>query len=664
MKWRAYSGWRMLACRAQEKAMVAVTLVLIAVAVSLSGVLERLDHQIFDLGQRFSQSTVLEDVLIVAIDEDSLSRIGRWPWLRDVHARLLNKLCAARPAALGLDIAFSERSSTAADTALAEAIAACGQVVLPVVMETPHAGGQWLESPPLRELAAGAAGLGRVGVRLDSDGIARSVHRREGVGTAAWPLMAEEMLRVAGLDAGAPVPPENDSVRDSTRDAGAGLVRGAAWRLPFVGPPGTIPRISYAQVLEGRVPTALFAGKTVWVGATAVGLGDFLPTPVSGNAQPMPGVEVQANVWQALRSHRLISELPRWQNTLLCAVLALIPLFWLTRLMPLAGLLVSMLWVLLLAVASALQPNLTLHWFAPTGALVAGFFAFPVWSWRRLEAARRHLDQELLQLGSVLAGGSASVVSPEEIRHLDFEQRIAWVQAAQAQMRQLEAQRNEALAFISHDLRTPLAVAVHRLESNPEGDATSLLPYLRRAQTMAQDFLRLARAESLDRRRMRPLDVGGILHQSIDEIYALAQQRGLPVCRLLPDEPVWVNGDFEALERSMINLLQNAVNYATEKSEIRAGLEVGTDSVRVWVDNAARLDPEAAGLLFQRFSRGDGSRVNPAGAGLGLYYVRTVAEKHGGQVGVDISANRVCFWVELPAEAAPAAAPVLPLRPC
>ncbi len=243
---------------------------------------------------------------------------------------------------------------------------------------------------------------------------------------------------------------------------------------------------------------------------------------------------------------------------------------------------------------------------------------------------------------------------------MGFEQRIAWVQAAQAQMRQLEAQRNEALAFISHDLRTPLAVAVHRLESNPEGDAASLLPYLRRAQAMAQDFLRLARAEALDRRKMRSLDLAAILHQAIDEVYDLAQPRGLPIRRLLPEEPVWVAGDFEALERSMINLLQNAVSYASEKSEIRVGLDAFSDPVRIWVDNAARLDPEEASLLFQRFSRGAGSGANPASSGLGLYYVRTVAEKHGGQVGVDISADRVCFWVELPAEAANAAAPVLP----
>ena len=92
-------------------------------------------------------------------------------------------------------------------------------------------------------------------------------------------------------------------------------------RFEFAGSPGTIPRISYAEVLEGKIPAAFFTGKTVLVGVTAVGLGDFLPTPVSARAQPMPGVEVQANIWLSMRDRRLITVAPIWASTLFLSLI-------------------------------------------------------------------------------------------------------------------------------------------------------------------------------------------------------------------------------------------------------------------------------------------------------------------------------------------------------
>lgn len=621
--------------------MLALLLVLIALAVSLSGALERVDHLLFDLGQRLNRRALPENVVLVAIDEDSLGRIGRWPWSRAVHARMLHKLCAAHPAVVGFDIAFTERSADAqADSALAQAMAQCGNVVLPLVIETTSLGGQVLESPPIAELAAVAAGLGRVGVRLDGDGIARSVDLREGVARASWPLFAEELLRVAR---GQPRVETSGELSGN----GSGLVREGARRLEFVGPPGSIPRISYARLLDGDVPPDVLAGKLVLIGVTAVGLGDFLPTPVSANAQPMPGVEVQANVWLSMRDQRLSRSLPPWGNALLCSLLALVPFVWLSYLMPLAGLLASTAWILLLCIVSALLPGSIQFWIAPSGALVAALSAFPLWSWRRLEAARRHLDQELRQLGAILPESGAT--SPAAVRQMGFEQRIAWVQAAQRRMQNLETQRNEALAFISHDLRSPLASALQRLEYDPSCPAAEVLPALRRAQGMAQDFLHLARAEALEARQMKDLELVALLQQAADELYPQAEQRGQRISCLLPEAAYWVRGDFSALERCAINLLQNALNYAPPGSVIDLGLESRPGEVRFQVVNdGAQFSKEELGRLFLRFSRGGQAVQHSQGSGLGLYYVRTVAEKHGGAVGVECADGRIKFWLALP----------------
>ncbi|MBL8396981.1 MAG: CHASE2 domain-containing protein [Candidatus Accumulibacter sp.] len=627
---------------------VLLLLVTISIVVTASGLLYRIDNLVYDLGQRLNWRPAPTDVLIVAIDQSNLERLGRWPWPRYRHARLLRNICASKPAAVGINIAFSEASDdSSADDLLAEAIAECGNVVLPLVIESTQTGGQLLETPPIPSLAFAAAGLGRIGIHLDEDGIARSVDLREGIGIAAWPLLAEDMLRVARR---LPKKYGNTPTVNDTPDLGHRLVRETRRRFEYIGPPGSFPRLSYSEVLDGKVSPIVLAGKIVLVGVTAVGMGDALPTPVSALADPMPGVELQANVLLSMLEQRLITPLPLLASLLLAAILASAPMLWLPRMMALPGLLISLTWLVMVGIFSAILPIVSQYWFPPSGALVAGMLAFPLWSWRRLELARRHLDQELRQLRSILPESQASDEGINEIQTLGFEERIVCVQEAQRTMQNLETQRNEALAFISHDLRAPLAGAVRQLESEPNCQPERLLPSLRRALAMAQAFLWLARAEALDRRQMKELELVSILHQAADDLYSLASQRRLKLLRHLPDETVWIKGDFESLERSAFNLLHNALSYAPEETVVLLGLDPPrAGEIRFWVENdGPRLVAEQIEKLFQRFSRGDRADANSSGTGLGLYFVRKVAVRHGGTAGVTCSDGKIRFWVRLP----------------
>lgn len=639
---------RLLRRMRTEFMQVLLLLVVIAIVVTVSGLLSRVDFLLYDLGQRLNWRPASTDVLIVAIDQSNLENLGRWPWPRYRHARLLRNICASKPAVVGIDIAFSEAGDDPlADELLAEAIAECGNVVLPLTIESTEAGGQLLETPPIAPLAFAAAGIGRVGVRLDEDGIARSVDLREGIGMAAWPLLAEDMLRVARR-----LPKQYDSLPGSidTPELGHRLVRESRRRIEFIGPPGTFPRLSYAEVLDGKISPLVMAGKIVLVGVTAVGLGEALPTPVSALADPMPGVELQANILLSMLEQRLVAPLPLWATVLLVVLLAAMPMLWLPRLMAMSGLIISLLWIVVLALFTALQPIFTQQYFASSGVLVAALLAFPLWSWRRLELVRRHLDQELRQLRAILPDSQNGPAGTEDFLNLGFEERIAWIQEAQKTMQALELQRNEALAFISHDLRAPLAGAVHQLENDPDCQPERLLPPLRRALAMAQAFLWLARAEALDRRQMKELELVSILHQAADELYALAGQRRLQLQRHLPEETVWIKGDFESLERSAFNLLHNALSYAPEGSTVILGLDPPrAGETRFWVENdGPRLVAEQIEKLFQRFSRGDRGGGNVSGSGLGLYFVRKVAVRHGGMAGVTSSGGKIRFWVRLP----------------
>jgi signal transduction histidine kinase len=91
-----------------------------------------------------------------------------------------------------------------------------------------------------------------------------------------------------------------------------------------------------------------------------------------------------------------------------------------------------------------------------------------------------------------------------------------------------------------------------------------------------------------------------------------------------------VSGDRQHLARAVINLLSNAIEFSTPGSGVELLCEdVGDNAVVSVVDYGAGIAPERRGALFQRFSRGLHRGKDPGGVGLGLAFLRVVAEKHG-----------------------------------
>jgi CHASE2 domain-containing sensor protein/signal transduction histidine kinase len=354
----------------------------------------RWDHLFYDATLSIWESPPPENIVIVAIDEQSLSALGRWPWPRRTHAELVRRLGAAGAKVVALDIIFSESDSRdpAGDQALAEAIGENDRVVLPVLLEQPRTYGQLFEQMPLPPLAEAAAALGHIHVELDADGLARSVFLLEGLGESRWPALPLAMLRVAQPDGWSELP--------GTRAPRPRLESYVTWArdhqilIPFVGPPGRVPRISYVQALRGDHPEGVFESKFVLVGVTATGLGDNLPTPVSGHNQPMSGVELSANVLYALSAGKTITRLELPARALMLVMISVLPFLLYPRLGPRyallsgVGLFVSTLGLSITLVATARV------WLAPAPAMLAVLLSYPVWSWLRLESAMRHLRLE------------------------------------------------------------------------------------------------------------------------------------------------------------------------------------------------------------------------------------------------------------------------------
>ncbi|MGH6961418.1 MAG: CHASE2 domain-containing protein, partial [Dongiaceae bacterium] len=104
-----------------------------ALVVAGLGGLAPLEHRLMDLRFGLVQRPAAGDLVVVEVDNASLTSLGVWPWPRDLHAALIDRLLAAGVRGIAFDIDFSSASMAAADAALADALArADHRVVLPV----------------------------------------------------------------------------------------------------------------------------------------------------------------------------------------------------------------------------------------------------------------------------------------------------------------------------------------------------------------------------------------------------------------------------------------------------------------------------------------------------------------------------------------------------
>ncbi len=345
---------------------------------------QRLDYWLYDTQITSSPAPVDDDVVIVAIDEKSLDRLGRWPWPRDTHARLIEKLDEAGAETIVFDILFPEPS--AGDPDLAATMQQHGRVILPLYLSPPSHNYLISEQLPTSSLAAAASALGHAHVELDEDGVARGLYLLNGLGDELWPSLAvaaSDRQRYITAPNGNDAPPAFMNVRKHYR------------AIPMAGRGGTLPTYSYTEVLEAPPSPALFEGKTVFVGATAPGFGDILPTPFSGLNRPMPGVEFHANSYSALISNELIKRLPQEASLAIAvAVIALLSLV-LPRMRPARTLGLCLAVAVVLIVSYTVLLRSAELWLPVSHALLMPFLAFPLSSALRLAMTNRFLNRQL-----------------------------------------------------------------------------------------------------------------------------------------------------------------------------------------------------------------------------------------------------------------------------
>ena len=222
-----------------------------------------------------------------------------------------------------------------------------------------------------------------------------------------------------------------------------------------------------------------------------------------------------------------------------------------------------------------------------------------------------------------------------------------WVALLLQSRRSLEAQLEQQERWVSdvaHELKTPLTALLlvgESLASQVE-DRHGLLVQrlqreLQRLQELVSDLLELSRLENLlprEEGRYAPVELRELVEAAWASLRPLAEQRQIYLALAGPS-PCPARGDGPRLHRALLNLLDNALRYSPDGSAIEVGLR---SSGNWWLidvrDHGSGLSDEDRSHMFERFYRGDPSRVRSqrAGSGLGLAIVQQIAVTHGGRI--------------------------------
>ncbi|MFN2360760.1 MAG: CHASE2 domain-containing protein [Marinobacter sp.] len=345
---------------------------------------QRLDFWFYDTLITANPSAASDDVVLVAIDEMSVDDLGRWPWPRTTHARLIEKLHDAGAKTIVFDILFPESSQD--DQEMAQAMREHGNVILPLHLSPPSRNYLISEQLPVPELAAAASALGHAHVELDADGLARGMYLLNGLGDQLWPSLA-----LAASDNTLPK-------QEPGKTAPYTNVRQHYRAVPMAGGAGALPSYSYTKILERPPAPEAFRGKTVFVGATAPGFGDILPTPFSGLNQPMSGVEFHANSYSALVKDELISRVSTPVAIALALIIIAILAVALPRMRPTRTILLCLACLAALALVHAFLLLYARVWLPVSYAAVIPLLALPVSSALRLAMTNRFLNRQLDEL--------------------------------------------------------------------------------------------------------------------------------------------------------------------------------------------------------------------------------------------------------------------------
>lgn len=256
----------------------------------------------------------------------------------------------------------------------------------------------------------------------------------------------------------------------------------------------------------------------------------------------------------------------------------------------------------------------------------------------------------------------APVVLPEELLSLtgQLEELKGELLRREKEAAVSEQKKNELVAYLAHDLRTPLTSVVAyltMLENQPDMDPSERAKYTHitlekalRLEELINEFFDITKFNLQDFvLEKQEMDLSIFLEQIADENYGMLQKKGM-TCAVDAQEGLMIEGDPDKLARVFENLLRNAAAYGSENTQILIQARGGHGRTTiVFTNEGPQIPQKKLEMIFERFYRADDSRSSKTGgSGLGLAIAKQVVELHGGTITAASDQKNTRFIVTFP----------------
>lgn len=226
---------------------------------------------------------------------------------------------------------------------------------------------------------------------------------------------------------------------------------------------------------------------------------------------------------------------------------------------------------------------------------------------------------------------------------------------------QSEKQRQEFVANVSHELKTPMTTIAGFMDGMLDGTIPQekhryymqlVSDEVRRLSRLVRSMLEISRLQSqgIAEEKKRRFDLCEAIGQVLISFERRVNNKRIYMDVQLPDRSLWVKADQDSITQVIYNLTDNAIKFCNEGGRLSIWLKAEGGKARVSIQNTGDTVPaEDLPLLFDRFHKADKSRsVDREGVGLGLYIVKTILNSHGEDITVTSQEGVTTFQFTLP----------------
>jgi two-component system phosphate regulon sensor histidine kinase PhoR len=243
--------------------------------------------------------------------------------------------------------------------------------------------------------------------------------------------------------------------------------------------------------------------------------------------------------------------------------------------------------------------------------------------------------------------------NPIELLKKELNTYVATKEGEVQDLKKAAKYRQEFLADVSHELKTPIFAAqgfVHTLLDNPEEDLEIRMKFLEKAaksldglDNLVQDLLTVSQIETgAIKIEKKKLNLRPLVEEIFEQVEGKAKKRNVKLKLIAPTGSIQVKADAQRISQVILNLVVNGIKYGKEKGLVQV---IVTEKKKVYpisvVDNGPGIPEEHLHRIFERFYRIDKSRAkNSGGTGLGLSIVKHIVQAHNSKISVQSEVDK------------------------